>query len=165
MKKHLSTIISTILFTGLFLIPMAQFSHSQSNVSLGCCKTVEGTAACVGCGDGGLRCSVDGQLCPETSSFTLGEVCAESPVAGEAECYPPQVPTGCCVQSKQKCSDNTDIDSCTGQHWFEGASCSEVPACVAAPDTTNFLDYVILGAVFAIVAILLMKFRRKRHGS
>lgn len=165
MKKRLSFTFSMFLLAGLFFLTTAQIGYSQNNVSLGCCKTVVGTPACEGCGDTGLKCAIDGQLCSETSNFTLGEVCAESPVAGEAECYAPEVQTGCCVESTDKCSDNINFDSCAGQHWFEGASCKDVPSCVADPDSTNFLAYVILGAVFAIIALLLMKFRRKRHGS
>ncbi len=143
---------------------MPESVFSQENISLGCCKTVVGTPACEGCGDGGLKCAIDGQLCPETSNFSLGEVCAESPIAGEAECYAPETPTGCCVESTDKCSDNTTIDSCTGQHWFEGSACSEVPQCSKASSPSRIIDWIILGAAFAVVAILLMKFRRKRHG-
>ncbi len=164
LKLRLSILTSTFLLVGLFLLTTAEFGYSQENVSLGCCKTVTGTPACEGCGEGGLKCAIDGQLCPETSNFSLGEVCAESSIAGEAECYPPETPTGCCVDSANKCSDNTNFDSCTGQHWFEGAACSEVPQCSIASSPSRIIDWVILGAAFAVVVLLLMKFRRKRHG-
>lgn len=165
MKQRLTILTSAFLLVGLFFLTTAEFGYSQDNVSLGCCKTVEGTPACQGCGEGGLKCSIDGQLCPETSNFSLGEVCAQSPLAGEAECYPPEIPTGCCVESTDKCSDNTNFDSCTGQHWFEGSACSAVPTCVAASGSSGFIDWIILAAAFVVVIFLLMKFRRKRHGS
>ncbi|MGB2692530.1 MAG: hypothetical protein WBC96_08540 [Thermodesulfobacteriota bacterium] len=164
MKLRLSILISAFLIVGLSFLAAPESALSQENVSLGCCKTVVGTPACEGCGEGGLKCAIDGQLCPETSNFSLGEVCAESSIAGEAECYAPEIPTGCCVDSANKCSDDTNFDSCTGQHWFEGAACSVVPACSIASSPSRLIDWVILGAAFAVVVLLLMKFRRKRHG-
>ena len=160
-----SIFLCALLITGMFFLATSDSGYSQENVSLGCCKTVVGTPACEGCGDTGLKCAIDGQLCPETSNFSLGEVCAQSPIAGEAECYPPEIPTGCCVESTDKCSDNTNFNSCAGQHWFEGTACSAIPQCGPTAKSSGFIDWAILAAAFVVVIFLLMKFRRRRHGS
>ena len=164
LKLRLSILTSGFLIAGLFFLTTPEYGFSQENVSLGCCKTVVGTPACEGCGDGGLKCAIDGSLCPETSNFSLGQVCAESSVAGEAECYDVQTPTGCCVNSENKCSDDENFETCTGQRWFEGASCSSVPLCDPAK-SSKLIDWIILAAAIIIVLYILIKFRRKRHGA
>lgn len=163
MKLRLSILALAFLIVGLFLVAASESGLSQENVSLGCCKTVEGVPACEGCGDGGLKCAIDGRLCPETSNFSLGQVCAESSIAGEAECYDVETPTGCCVDSENQCSDNTNFDSCTGQHWFESAACSVVPGCSIVSSPSKLVDRIILAAAFVIVLYVLVRFRRKRH--
>ena len=159
-----SIFLSALLIAGMFFLANSDSGYSQESVSLGCCKTVEGTPACEGCGDGGLKCAIDGSFCPETSNFSLGQVCAESPVAGQAECYDPQT-SGCCVTAQTQCSDDVNFNSCTGQHWFEGTACSAIPQCGPSAKSSGFIDWVILAAAFVVVIFLLMKFRRRRHGS
>lgn len=161
----LRLLISTlILLIALLLFPALQKPvGAQESVSLGCCKTVEGTPSCVGCGEG-ANCAIDGSLCVETNSFSLGEYCIDSTVAEEAECRVAESKSGCCVVSEGQCSDNETVNTCTGQHWFEGAACSSVPACEPAASSSGFIDWIIIAAAFVIVILLLMKFRRKRHG-
>ncbi len=161
---RISIFLSALLIAGMFFLATSDSGYSQENISLGCCKTVVGTPACEGCGDTGLKCAMDGSFCPETSNFSLGQVCAESPVAGEAECYDAQT-SGCCVTAQTQCSDDVNFNSCTGQHWFEGTACSAIPQCGPSPKSSGFIDWVILAAAFVVVIFLLMKFRRRRHGS
>jgi hypothetical protein len=83
LTNRASIITIFILVIGLLLL-IPDKGYCQGNESLGCCKTVEGTPACVGCGEWGLKCAIDGDLCAETDSFTLGEVCIDSELADEA---------------------------------------------------------------------------------
>lgn len=161
LKLRLPIYIVALLLTGLFFLATLESGYSQESVSLGCCKTVKGTPACVGCGENGANCAVDGSLCVETDSFTLGEVCIESPVAGEAECRPPESATGCCIDSEDKCTDEVSFDACTGQHWFEASACSTVAFCMPE-QSSNIIDRIILVLAFVIVIVLLVLFRKKK---
>ncbi len=162
LKYRLPIYIAALLLSGLFFLTTTQDGFSQESVSLGCCKTVKGTPACVGCGEEGANCAVDGSLCVETDSFTLDEICIESSVAGEAECRPPEG-SGCCVDSQDKCTDES-FDTCTGQHWFEGSACSTVAMC--SPTLPSYYtDKIIIVLAILIVLVLLVLFRRKRPGA
>ena len=108
------SITAAFLVVGFFFLALPECGFSQETLSLGCCKTVKGTPACVGCGDGGLKCAIDASLCSETNRFTLDQVCAESPIAGQAECYEVQTPAGCCMDSENKCESDVNIDTCSG---------------------------------------------------
>lgn len=160
---RLSIFTSAFFLAALLLIPI-QYSFSQDDISLGCCKTVKGNPSCVGCGEGDLKCAIDGSLCVETNSFTLDEMCIDSQIAEEAECRPAEGKSGCCVVSEDQCTNNVVFESCKGQHWFEGAECTSVPACSPPVATSGFVDWIILAGAFVIVLLLLIKFRRKRHG-
>ena len=151
----------TLLIFGIFFLTTA---NAQESISLGCCKTVTGTPACVGCGDGGLNCAIDGSLCVETNFFELGLVCAESSIAGEAICEAAQT-NGCCVTSKGDCADDVSFDSCQGQHWFEDASCSVVPMCSPAEPSNGHLDRNIIIIVVLVVILALVLYRIKRPGA
>ncbi len=160
MKLRLSILTSALLVAGLFFLTTAHLGYAQENLSLGCCISPENDGTCEGCG--GLKCSIDGSLCPETSNFTLGEVCAKSPIAGEAECYPVQT-SGCCVDSQNKCSDNVNFDTCGGQHWFEGSACSDVPECVASSkDSLSLLQILLIALVAVIVFSAIREYRRNK---
>ena len=159
MKLRLPIYIAILLMTGLFFL--ASHTFAQENVSLGCCKTVKGKPECVGCGDGGANCAVDGSLCVETNSFTLDQICIESELAGQAECRPPKG-EGCCVDAQNTCSDNVAFDACSGQHWFESTECSAVSMC-EPDDSSSFTDRIIIILAIAIVIVLLILFRRKKH--
>lgn len=161
MKLSITIYITALLLTGLFFLATLESGFSQETVSLGCCKTVKGTPACVGCGEGGANCAVDGSLCVETDSFTLDEVCIESSVAGEAECRPPKSATGCCIDSEDKCTDAVSFDMCSGQHWFEGSACLAVAQC-SATQPSHITDKIIIVLAFVIVIVLLIMFRRKK---
>ena len=153
--------ISLSIFMVAFLfLTVSQITYSQETLSLGCCVTVKGTPTCVGCGDDGLNCAIDGSLCVETNSFTLGKVCTNSSMAEEAVCEVPTT-TGCCVASEGSCTENVNFDSCSAQHWFEGSSCSDIPECSPAEES-NFLDRIIIILAVLIVIVLLILFRRKR---
>ncbi|MEM7008852.1 MAG: hypothetical protein AAF462_06920 [Thermodesulfobacteriota bacterium] len=156
----LKTAIYSVLIMFTALLVFSSTGYSQESISLGCCKTVKGTPECVGCGDGEANCAVDGSLCVETNSFTLSQICINSSLAGEAECRPAQG-NGCCVEAEAKCSDDVTIDSCSGQHWFEGSSCSDVPSCTPQ-DSSDFLDTIIIILAVLIVIVLLVLFRRKK---
>lgn len=164
MKLRLSILTSVFLITLLFFPALQRSVVAQDTVSLGCCKTVEGTPSCVGCGDGGANCAIDGSLCVETNSFTLGEYCIDSTVAEQAECRVAESKSGCCVVSEGQCSDDESFNTCAGHHWFEGTECSSVPPCASPVASSGFIDWIILAGAFVVVIFLLMKFRRKRHG-
>lgn len=151
----------TLLIIGIFFLTTANYSQSQESISLGCCKTVKGTPACVGCGDGGLKCAIDGSLCVETNLFELNLVCAESSTAGEAICQAAQT-NGCCVTSQGDCSGDVSFESCQGQHWFETASCSAVPMCSPAEPSSGHLDRNIIIIVGLVVILALILYRIKR---
>jgi len=161
-KFRFSYFAVTLLIFGLLFLTTANDSQSQDSISLGCCKTVSGTPTCVGCGDGGLKCAIDGSLCVETNFFELDIVCAESSIAGEAICQDAQT-NGCCVISQGDCADDVSFDSCQGQHWFEVASCSAVPMC-AQPEqqSSSHLDRNILIIVILIVILALIMYRVRK---
>jgi len=161
LTNRASIITVFILVVGLLLL-IPDNGYCQGNESLGCCKTVEGTPACVGCGEGGLKCAIDGDLCAETDSFTLGEVCIDSELADEAECRVAESATGCCVQSQNQCSDGIAFESCGGQYWYDGAECSQIPECAPPAKSSDLIDWGILVAAIVIVMYLLVKFRRKK---
>jgi hypothetical protein len=165
LRQHLSILTLASVLVAVCFLTTPHFSNAQDNVSLGCCKTVEGTPSCVGCGEEGLKCAIDGALCAETDSFSLGEICVDSEIAGEAECRVAESATGCCVISQDQCEDNVAFDSCSGQHWFDGTACASIPICLTSASSSGFIDIIILAAAFVIVIFLLMKFRRKRHGT
>ncbi len=158
MKLKLPISFALILICGLFILTTE--SHAQENVSLGCCKTVEGTPKCVGCGEGGSNCAVDGSLCVETNQFDLGQICIQSTLASQAECRPPEG-NGCCVEEVDKCTDNVSFNACKGQHWFEASACSSVAMCTPAAPTALTDKIVIVLAILIVIALLVF-FRRKR---
>lgn len=160
-RFRFSYFVVTLVVLGLFSLTIASDSQSQENISLGCCKTVKGTPACVGCGDGDLSCAIDGSLCVETNFFELSTVCAYSSTAGEAICQTPQS-NGCCVISQGNCSEDVSFDSCQGQHWFDAASCSAVPMCSAAEPSSGHYDRNIIMIVVLVVVLALVLFRLKR---
>jgi len=162
LKLRLSILTSAFLIAGLFFLTTTHSGNTQENLSLGCCKTVVGAPACEGCGDGGLKCAIDGPLCPETSNFTLGQVCAASPIAGDAECYDAQT-SGCCVNSEDKCADDVNFDTCTGRHWFEGADCTEVPQCAASSkDSLSLLQFLLIALAIVIVFSAIREYRKNK---
>lgn len=160
-RFQLSYFAVTLLIFGFLFFNTATDSESQETISLGCCKTVKGTPACVGCGDGDLNCAIDGSLCVETNFFELSTVCAYSSTAGEAICQTPQS-NGCCVTSQGNCADSVSFDSCQGQHWFEAASCSSVPMCSAAEPSSGHYDRNIIMIVVLVVVLALVFFRIRR---
>ena len=161
----ISIIFISLLTTGITIITPQNVAFSQDDISLGCCKTAKGTPECVGCGEGGLKCAVDGSLCDEYHSFELGEVCVFSELASEAECRDAESETGCCVTGRNECSDGVAFDSCQGKHWFDGAECSQIPECAPAKKSAGYIDWIILVAAFVIVIALLLKFRSGRRKS
>ncbi len=162
MKLRLSILTSAFLIAGLFFLTTTHSGYTQENLSLGCCISPENEGTCEGCGDGGLKCAIDGSLCPETSNFTLGQVCAKSPIAGEAECYDVQT-SGCCVNSKDKCADDVNFDTCTGRHWFEGAACTEVPQCAASSkDSLSLLQLLLIALAIVIVFSAIREYRKNK---
>ncbi len=161
MKLKFPISFALILICGLFILTTE--SHAQQNVGLGCCKTVEGTPKCVGCGEGGSNCAVDGSLCVETNSFSLDQICIQSTLADQAECRPPQG-EGCCVEQVDNCTDNVSFNDCKGKHWFEASACSAVALCTPAPPSA-LTDKIIIVLAIIIVIVLLALFRRRKPAS
>ena len=155
------TYLAAIFLIGLLFLTVPKVSLSQETMSLGCCKTVKGTPACVGCGDGGLSCAIDGALCVETDLFELNLVCAESSIAGEAICQEAQA-SGCCVTAEANCADNISFDSCKGQHWFDGVSCSSVAMCAPVEPSSDHLVRNIVMIAILVVIVAFILFRRLR---
>lgn len=161
-RCRFSYVSVALLICGLFFLATAKDSQSQDNISLGCCKTVKGTPACVGCGDGDLNCAIDGSLCVETNFFELNVVCAQSSVAEEAICREAQS-NGCCAVSQGECTDDVSFDSCQGQHWFETATCSAVAMCsLAGPSSAHLDRNIIIVVVIVILALIFYRIRKPR---
>lgn len=157
---HTSLIAAFLGLSMFLIIPLN--GNSQENVSLGCCKTAKGTPACVGCGEWGLKCAIEASLCDEYNSFSLGEYCIDSEIAGEAECRAAETQKGCCLTSQNQCADNVAFNSCGGVKWYDGTACSEVAECVPPAKTSGVVDWAILAAALVIVLFLLVKFRKKK---
>jgi len=160
-----SIILVSLFIAGISIFTPQYEAYSQDDVRLGCCKTVEGTPSCIGCGEVGFKCAIDGALCDETDSFTLGEICIQSSIAEEAECHVAESATGCCALSQDICNDDIAFESCGGQHWFDGMACASVPICLSSASSSGFVDWIFLAGAFVVVIILLIKFRSKRHNS
>ncbi len=161
LRLRFSYFAATVLIIGFLFLTITKDALSQESISLGCCKTVTGTPACVGCGDGGLKCAIDSSLCVETNFFTLNEVCAESSIAEEAICQAAQT-TGCCVTSQDNCADDVSLDSCTGQKWFEDAACSVIPLCAQAEQPATHVDRTIIIIVILVVIVAYTLYRRRK---
>ena len=105
MRLRLSIFAAVFLIVGLISISVPEYGYSQENISLGCCISPENGGTCEGCFEGGSGCAIDGSLCPETSDFTLDEVCSVSSVAG-AICQAVQSSAGCCINSENTCEND-----------------------------------------------------------
>ena len=160
-RFHFSFFTATFLIIGFLFLTINKDALSQESISLGCCKTVVGTPACVGCGDGGLKCAIDSSLCVETDFFQLAAVCAQSSIAEEAICEAAQN-TGCCVTSQDNCADDVSFDSCTGQHWFQDAACSAVPQCAPPEQSSTHIDRNIIILAILIIIVAFILYRRRK---
>jgi hypothetical protein len=156
--------IFVFLFIGLFLLAAPESGFSQENISLGCCKTEEVGGVCKGCEEDGQRCSVDGSLCPETSTFILGEVCVQNSSSGSgALCRQVETPVGCCINSKNTCESDVNFDTCTGQYWYEAASCSDVPQCAApSKDSLSLIQWLLIALVIVIIFSAIREYRKNK---
>ena len=161
MRLRLSIFAAVFLIVGLISISVPEYGYSQENISLGCCISPENGGTCEGCLEGGSGCAIDGSLCPETSDFTLDEVCSVSSVAG-AICQAAQSSAGCCINSENTCENDVDFTACSGQHWFEGAACSDVPQCSASKDSLSLMQFLLIALALVIVFSAIREYRKNK---
>ena len=159
---RISIITTVFILVGFFFLVTTESGFSQESLSLGCCKTEEVGGVCKGCGEDGGKCSVDGSLCPETSTFVLGEVCVQSSGSG-ALCKQVETPTGCCINSENACESDVNFDTCTGQYWYEAASCVDVPQCASpSKDSLSLLQLLLIALAVVIIFSGIREYRKSK---